>query len=78
MRKRTTRMLYEYTCPEHGTFEHYCRLNDREAPKPCPKCQVLSPFKISAPRSKLEGISGDFPTAADQWAKKHERWAKGK
>jgi hypothetical protein len=27
---------------------------------------------ISAPRIALEGITGDFPTAADAWARKHE------
>jgi len=27
---------------------------------------------ISMPRIALEGVSGDFPTAADAWARKHE------
>jgi hypothetical protein len=27
---------------------------------------------IAAPRISLEGLSGDFPTAADQWEKRRE------
>jgi hypothetical protein len=32
---------------------------------------LLAHRVISAPRIKLEGISGAFPTASDAWANKH-------
>lgn len=70
-------MIYEYVCKEHGTFECFVKsINDREVPKPCPVCNELSQFTISAASFKLEGITGDFPTAADAWEKKHYRQLK--
>ena len=46
-------------------------MNDRQAPKPCPDCNKLSGFIISSPQFVLEGVSGDFPTAAASWDKRH-------
>ena len=31
---------------------------------------------ISAPRFRLEGITGDYPSAADKWARVHQEAAK--
>jgi hypothetical protein len=39
---------------------------------PCPLCGKPAMRKIPAPRSKLEGFSGDFPSAADKWEKRRE------
>jgi len=39
-------------------------------------CGGSARYKISAPLFKLEGVTGDFPTAADKWAKDHEKAAK--
>lgn len=64
-------MIYEYRCKTHGKFEYMCKLNDRQAPKPCPICDEVSEFVISSPSFSLEGVSGDFPTAAAQWDKRH-------
>lgn len=33
----------------------------------CPVCSDLADRVISAPRAKLEGITGSFPGAADAW-----------
>lgn len=63
--------MYEYRCTEHGKFSYSCAMIDRQAPKPCPECNTLCPFVISASRFVLEGVSGDFPTAAAQWDKRH-------
>lgn len=38
----------------------------------CPACGASAKRLISAPRAKLDGISGDFPTAADKWANDRE------
>ena len=38
----------------------------------CPHCHNDATRLISTPRIKLAGITGAFPTAADQWARKHE------
>ena len=69
-------MIYEYQCPEHGIFEAITKIEDRDNPCPCPKCGTLSDRIMSATRFKLEGISGDFPTAADKWADMHGKEAK--
>lgn len=64
-------MIYEYRCNEHGRFDYTCKMIDRQAPKPCPKCSELSKLIISSSRFVLEGVSGDFPTAAAAWDKAH-------
>lgn len=61
--------VFEYACPIHGTFEKF-------QPTPadtfeCATCGQPSERRISAVRSKLEGVTGDFPTAADKWARLH-------
>lgn len=64
-------MIYEYRCIEHGKFSYTCKMNDRQAPKPCPECEELCEFIISSPLFTLEGVSGDFPGAAMKWDKRH-------
>lgn len=66
--------VYEYTCPTHGKFEQFAL--GRKEYVLCPECGEVSEPALSAPRSKLEGITGDFPTAADAWARKHVEAAK--
>ena len=68
-------ILYRYNCIEHGEFEGFNTVEKREF-KPCPKCGKDTQYMVAAPRVKLEGITGDFPTAADKWAKLHETEAK--
>lgn len=39
----------------------------------CPVCSEAAQRVISPVRSKLEGITGAFPTAHDHWARVHEQ-----
>ena len=68
--------VFEYECPTHGRFEIF-PTNPVDA-RTCPICGQNSPRALSAPRSKLEGITGAFPTAADKWARMHYEAAKKK
>ena len=70
--------IYEYTCEDHGCFESMSAEDYRHEPRPCPRCGKTSPYKVSSPTPKLEGISGDFPSAADKWAKDREVRSKQK
>ena len=62
--------LYEFRCAEGHTTESY--VDEKVNTIECPVCQLIALRVISAPRIALEGITGDFPTAADAWARKHE------
>jgi hypothetical protein len=62
--------MYEFRCAENHTTESY--VDDKVNAIECPVCQLMALRIISAPRIALEGITGDFPTAADAWARKHE------
>ena len=42
----------------------------------CPTCNSEAKRIISKMNFKLEGVSGDFPTAASRWADAHERAAR--
>lgn len=68
-------MLYRYNCPEHGEFEAFNTIDNRHNMF-CPICDLDAEYMIAAPRIKLEGITGHFPTAADKWATLHEKEAK--
>lgn len=68
--------VYEYECPAHGRVEMF-ESNPAEV-RECPNCGLTSPRALCAPRSKLEGWSGAFPTAADKWARMHYEAAKKK
>ena len=62
--------IYEFRCAENHTTESY--VDDKVNAIECHVCQLMALRIISAPRIALEGITGDFPTAADAWARKHE------
>lgn len=67
--------MYEYECAVHGKFETLNSISNRETAQACPVCGELSRYCISTPTIKLEGITGDFPTAYDRWEKKHRQYA---
>jgi putative FmdB family regulatory protein len=70
-------ILYEYECLEcNDTFEDFSSVENRDAMKPCPQCGRFSQRVVTGTRFVLEGVSGHFPTAADQWARRHEQGAK--
>ena len=61
---------FDFQCAKEHVTEH---LVDSEVTVvECPHCRNDASRLISTPRIKLEGITGAFPTAADQWARKHE------
>jgi hypothetical protein len=61
---------FDFQCAKEHVTEH---LVDSEVTVvECPHCRNDATRLISTPRIKLEGITGAFPTAADQWARKHE------
>ncbi len=67
--------LYDFRCGNCG--EEFEKLVETKVNyKECPACGSLASRKLAAPRSKLEGITGAFPTASDAWARKHEEAAK--
>lgn len=55
-------------------MERYSYLED--ATQKCDTCDLPAHRIISPVRSYLEGVSGDFPTASDRWAKTHEQAAR--
>jgi putative FmdB family regulatory protein len=62
--------LFDFCCSEcNSVFEKLVRANIREI-----KCECGGEAKriISMPTVKLEGISGDFPSASDNWARIRE------
>lgn len=67
-------ILYRYNCIEHGEFEALNTIEKRELMF-CPMCDLDAQYMVAAPRVKLEGVTGDFPTAADKWTKLHEKEA---
>jgi len=62
--------IFEFKCGESHITESY--IDEEVNAIECPTCQCMSLRVISAPRIALEGVTGDFPTAADAWARKHE------
>ena len=61
---------YEYLCDEcHEVSTDLRKVVDRSEPMACSVCDGTARFIVSTPQIMLEGISGDFPGAADRWAK---------
>lgn len=62
--------VFDFKCPGGHVTEHFvddeCRFIE------CPHCKRTSERLIAAPRSKLEGFTGDFPSAADKWVNDRE------
>lgn len=68
------RLLNDFECDNGHVSEH---ITDRyQLSVQCPHCDLSAKRRLAAPRSKLEGITGAFPSAYDKWAKVHEQAAK--
>lgn len=68
------RLLFDFTCPENHTAEHYV---DRDVTEyPCSVCGLTATRIISPVRAKLDALSGDFPGATMKWAKNREKQIK--
>lgn len=63
--------IFEFRCKQKHTSENY--IDEKVITISCPTCQCKASRVISAPRISLEGVTGDFPTASDAWANKHEQ-----
>ena len=59
--------VFDFKCEKDHVTEHFISDSVREVR--CPVCGNVSHRMIATPRSKLEGITGAFPTAYDRWAK---------
>ena len=65
---------FDFQCAKGHVTEH---LVDSEVTVvECPHCRNDATRLISTPRIKLEGITGDFPDAADKWTRNHEEATK--
>ena len=65
--------LYNYSCSEHGVFERYASVENRQFAQPCPVCFKNSVYTISAPLVKLPGWDTSWPSAASKWERYHEK-----
>ncbi len=63
------KVMRDFNCPNCGVFERFI---DHVVEQVKCGCGAIAPRQFSAPRSKLEGISGDFPDAHARWAKIRE------
>lgn len=67
--------IYDFRCPDGHTFDHYCRVADRNKPVTC-ECGKSANRIMSLPHFHLNGTDPGFPTAYDKWADMHEKEAR--
>lgn len=63
--------VFDFECVEDHVTEHFVA-SDIDAVA-CPICGQRATKKLSAPRAKLEGITGDFPGAHLAWERKRDQ-----
>jgi len=66
--------IFEFKCSDGHISEKF--IDEQVLEIECPVCSKTATRIISSPRFMLEGITGAFPTAYDQWARKHEQAAR--
>jgi hypothetical protein len=67
-------LMYDFKCPfcqDQGEYMVQPQIKFLEC-----GCGEHKERMISSPTIKLEGLTGDFPTAADRWANVHEQAAR--
>ena len=64
-----SKLLFDFRCANGHVHEELVPSTWLSVPCECglPANRIISPV-----RSRLDGISGDFPTASDQWEKRRE------
>ena len=62
--------VFDFKCSQGHREEHFVEPDVRTVV--CRACGGAAARLLSAPRISLEGLSGDFPTAADKWEKRRE------
>jgi hypothetical protein len=65
------RRIFEFICGNNHRTEAF--VDTEVHATPCKECGSEATRVISAPTMKLEGWSGDFPTAADAWVRKRSQ-----
>jgi hypothetical protein len=65
--------LFDFRCKNNHVEERF--IDTQFVEVECSKCGELASRLISPVRSKLEGITGAFPTAYDRWGTVHKEAA---
>lgn len=63
-------IIVDFCCKQDHVFESFVSRETQQLD--CPHCGTVAKRIVSAPRFVLDGCSGDFPTASDQWVKRRE------
>jgi putative FmdB family regulatory protein len=63
--------LYDFRCTNDHITEKFTDLAEGHTYR-CNECGAEAKRVISPVHFKLEGVTGHFPTAADQWAKRRK------
>jgi putative FmdB family regulatory protein len=69
-------MIYEFKCEDGHISEYYLPVKERDSTQICKSCQKEAKRVISVPKFQLNGADLGFPTAADKWAREHEKAGK--
>lgn len=64
---------FDFQCSEGHTQEYFVHSDSKTVE--CKVCGERAYRVVSMPNFKLDGITGDFPTAYDKWARVHEQAA---
>ena len=67
------RLIYDFECENGHRFE--ALVHAAVTDTPCRFCATHASRLLPAPRSRLEGITGAFPSAYDKWTRMHEQGA---
>jgi putative FmdB family regulatory protein len=67
-------ILYDFKCQCGNEFEGLVKMSDKT--HQCERCGSEAIRLISTPNIRLEGTTGDFPTANARWTRIHEEEAK--
>lgn len=62
--------MYEFRCVKEHITERF--IDESVLVVECQHCHNDASRIISKPRVSLDGLSGDFPSAADAWVKRRE------
>ena len=59
--------IFDFLCANGHVTE--ALIDDTLYETQCKQCSELSIRQISSPQFKLDGCSGDYPSASDRWVK---------